>query len=148
MSSGFNEFVLALFASSLTDFVNPVNEHGRFTEEVPDFQDQFVKDADPAIIEALKTSGRLFKTAPYVHSYPFCWRCKTPLIYYAKDTWFIEGTKCLYVEHVYDDRGTFEGKIKLENTTTKSWWNKHKIGDIIEDREMCGYDEFIKPKQR
>ena len=65
-----------------------------------------------------------------------------------KDTWFIEGTKCLYVEHVYDDRGTFEGKIKLENTTTKSWWNKHKIGDIIEDREMCGYDEFIKPKQR
>ncbi len=59
-----------------------------------------------------------------------------------KDTWFIEGTKCLYVEHVYGDRGIFEGKIKLENTTTKSWWGKYKIGDIIEDREMCGYDEF------
>tara|TARA_R110000803_G_scaffold31413_1_gene70078 strand:- start:43 stop:342 length:300 start_codon:yes stop_codon:yes gene_type:complete len=60
-----------------------------------------------------------------------------------KDTWFIEGTKCLYVEHLYDDRGIFEGKIKLENTTTKSWWNEHIIGDIIHDREACGYDEFI-----
>ena len=65
-----------------------------------------------------------------------------------KDTWFIEGTKCLYVEHLYDDRGIFEGEIKLEDITTKGWWNEHAIGDIIEDREACGYDEFIKPKQR
>ena len=63
--------------------------------------------------------------------------------YIAKeDSWFIEGTECLYVEHLYDDVGIFEGKIKLENTTTKSWWSKYKIGDIIEDREACTFDEF------
>ena len=58
------------------------------------------------------------------------------------DTWFIEGTKCLYVEHLYDGMGIFEGKIKLEDITTKGWWNEHAIGDIIEDREACSYDEF------
>lgn len=63
--------------------------------------------------------------------------------YIAKaDGWFIEGTECLYVEHVYDNFGTFEGKIKLENTTTKTRWNKYNIGDIIDDREMCCFDEF------
>lgn len=60
------------------------------------------------------------------------------------DGWFIEGTECLYTEHVYDDFGMFEGKIKLENTTTKTRWNKYKVGDVIVDREMCCFDEFIK----
>ncbi|MFP4195747.1 MAG: isoleucine--tRNA ligase [Candidatus Woesearchaeota archaeon] len=75
------------------DFVNPVDENGEFTEEVPDFQGRFVKDADKDILEFLEKKGLVFSTAPYVHSYPFCWRCKTPLIYYAKDTWFIAVTK-------------------------------------------------------
>lgn len=72
------------------DFVNPVDDNGEFTDEVPDFKGLFVKDADKKIIEKLDSMGRLFTTAPYVHSYPFCWRCSTPLIYYAKDTWFIK----------------------------------------------------------
>ncbi|MEA3399373.1 MAG: isoleucine--tRNA ligase [Patescibacteria group bacterium] len=72
------------------DFVNPVDDNGEFTEEVSDYKGMFVKDADKKIIEDLDNKGRLFSTAPYVHSYPFCWRCKTPLIYYAKDTWFIK----------------------------------------------------------
>ncbi|MCF7799359.1 isoleucine--tRNA ligase [Candidatus Woesearchaeota archaeon] len=72
------------------DFVNPVTEHGTFTEEVIDFAGQFVKDADPAIIEHLEKIGKLFTTEKYVHSYPFCWRCNTPLIYYAMDAWFIK----------------------------------------------------------
>ena len=68
--------------------------------------------------------------------------------YIAKpDGWFIEGTECLYAEHLYDDFGMFEGKIKLENTTTKTRWNKYKVGVTIVDREMCSFDEF-KPKQR
>ena len=68
--------------------------------------------------------------------------------YIAKsDGWFIEGTECLYAEHVYNNFGMFEGKIKLENTTTKTRWNEYNIGDIIDDREMCCLDEF-KPKQR
>jgi hypothetical protein len=60
-----------------------------------------------------------------------------------KDSWFIEGTPCLYIDHLYDNIGIFEGKIKLEDTTTKSWWDKYKIGDIIDDREACDYDEFL-----
>lgn len=64
-----------------------------------------------------------------------------------KNTWFIEGTECLYVEHLYGDLGIFEGKIELEDTTTKSRWKEYNEGDIIDDREACLYEEF-KPKQR
>lgn len=53
----------------------------------------FVKKADPEIIEWLREHGLLYKTARYTHSYPHCWRCGTPLLYYAKDTWFIAMTK-------------------------------------------------------
>lgn len=75
------------------DFVNPVDDNAAFTSEVKEFEGRFVKETDKEIIELLEKNGRLFKTMSYVHSYPFCWRCKTPLIYYAKDTWFIEVTK-------------------------------------------------------
>jgi isoleucyl-tRNA synthetase len=51
-----------------------------------------VKQADPKIIEALKESGLLLKAEPHLHNYPFCWRCDTPLIYYARSTWFIRMT--------------------------------------------------------
>jgi hypothetical protein len=57
--------------------------------------------------------------------------------------WFIEGERCLYAEHLYDGWGIFEGKIKLENNTTKTKWNEYKVGDIIDDREVCSFDEFI-----
>lgn len=70
-----------------------VNDKGRFTEEVTPWADMNVKDADPLIIAYLDESGKLFKAIDYEHSYPHCWRCDTPLIYYAKDTWFIEVTK-------------------------------------------------------
>lgn len=53
----------------------------------------FVKKADPEIIEWLEEQGKLYKTVRYTHSYPHCWRCNTPLLYYAKDTWFIAMTK-------------------------------------------------------
>ena len=53
----------------------------------------FVKKADPEIIAWLKQEGKLYKTVRYTHSYPHCWRCNTPLLYYAKDTWFIAMTK-------------------------------------------------------
>ena len=52
----------------------------------------FVKDADKLIIADLKSRGRLFKEMPYEHSYPFCWRCDTPLIYYARESWFVKTT--------------------------------------------------------
>ena len=78
-------------------FVQLVNEQGYFTEEFtnefPELKDVFVKNADPEILKYLESQGTLFKAIPHTHSYPHCWRCDTPLLYYARDTWFIEMTK-------------------------------------------------------
>jgi len=67
----------------------PVNDSGRFTDEVPDFQGVYVKDADNDICANLKGRGRLVDKAVYDHSYPFCWRSDTPLIYRAVPSWFV-----------------------------------------------------------
>ncbi|HLC62898.1 MAG TPA: isoleucine--tRNA ligase [Candidatus Nanoarchaeia archaeon] len=72
------------------DFVKPIDEKGKFTEEIPDFSGLFVKDTDIKIIIKLNEQGSLFKKESYTHSYPFCWRCQTPLIYYAMNSWFIK----------------------------------------------------------
>ncbi len=74
-------------------FVQLVNEEGKFLPEVTDFAGVFVKDADIDIIKKLKQENKLLKAENYEHSYPFCWRCDTPLLYYARDTWFIAMTK-------------------------------------------------------
>ncbi len=70
-------------------FTQPVNSEGRFTEEVTPLAGSFVKDADRTIIEWLKERGILFKEEKYLHTYPFCWRCGSPLLYYARESWFI-----------------------------------------------------------
>jgi len=67
-----------------------VDEQGKFN--TTQWKGKFVKDADPLITEYLQTSGCLFKTEQYQHDYPFCWRCSTPLLYYAKKSWFIKAT--------------------------------------------------------
>ncbi|MBU1045648.1 class I tRNA ligase family protein [Patescibacteria group bacterium] len=69
-----------------------VDERGRFQPEVKEWAGMFVKDADPLITGHLKQKGLLFKEEPYEHDYPFCWRCDTPLLYYAKKSWFIKTT--------------------------------------------------------
>nr|BAL57760.1 isoleucyl-tRNA synthetase [uncultured Acetothermia bacterium]BAL59088.1 isoleucyl-tRNA synthetase [Candidatus Acetothermum autotrophicum] len=73
-------------------FVNPVDLEGKFTEKFALAQGQFVKDADSMIIQDLKQRGLLYKSGRYEHEYPFCWRCKTPLLYYARDSYFIKTT--------------------------------------------------------
>lgn len=73
-------------------FVQPVDEAGKFTKEVPDYFGEFIKNTDQKIIERLKNEGKLFKVIKYSHDYPFCWRCKTPLMYYAIKSWFIKTT--------------------------------------------------------
>ncbi|HEX9092778.1 MAG TPA: class I tRNA ligase family protein, partial [Coriobacteriia bacterium] len=72
--------------------VNAVDTEGRFVAEVGPWAGVFVKDADPAIIADLKQRGLLLGVEPYEHSYPFCWRCDTPLLYYSKATWYIRTT--------------------------------------------------------
>jgi isoleucyl-tRNA synthetase len=62
---------------------------GTFIPEVKPWRGLFVKDADPFIIEDLDARGLLFKSEAYTHTYPFCWRCHTPLLYYARDSWYI-----------------------------------------------------------
>ena len=62
---------------------------GTFVPEVTPWRGVFVKDADPMIIQDLEARGLLFKSEPYTHTYPFCWRCGTPLLYYARESWYI-----------------------------------------------------------
>jgi len=73
--------------------LHPVNRSGEFGPEVTDFAGLFVKDADPQIIRNLKERGILYKKETITHSYPHCWRCKTPLLYYARESWYISTTK-------------------------------------------------------
>ena len=73
-------------------FVQPVDKSGRFTEEITAYRGMFVKEADPKIIEDLKKAGALYKSETIVHSYPHCWRCDSPLLYYAKKSWYIRTT--------------------------------------------------------
>ena len=73
-------------------FVQLVKDDGTLPEETGKFAGKFVKDADADIIRDLKETGKLLKEMPHVHSYPFCWRCKTPLIYYARSSWFVKTT--------------------------------------------------------
>lgn len=74
-------------------FVQFVKDDGTMPPEVKEFAGLFVKDADPQIIDWLKDQGKLIRVQAYTHSYPFCWRCHTPLIYYARNSWFVEMTK-------------------------------------------------------
>lgn len=69
-----------------------VDLRGRFRPEVERFAGIFVKDADPLIIEDLRERGLLYRAETIHHTYPFCWRCSTPLIYYALDSWYIRTT--------------------------------------------------------
>ncbi|NLD87854.1 MAG: isoleucine--tRNA ligase [Clostridiales bacterium] len=73
-------------------FVQFVDEKGDMTEETP-FAGMFVKDADPKVLMDLDARRLLFEAPKFEHEYPHCWRCDTPLIYYARDSWFIEMTK-------------------------------------------------------
>jgi isoleucyl-tRNA synthetase len=72
---------------------NPVGPDGRFDERGGAFAGMYVRDADAPIVEALRESGRLFRAGEYEHAYPHCWRCHTPLIYYAKTSWYVRTTE-------------------------------------------------------
>jgi isoleucyl-tRNA synthetase len=73
-------------------FIQPVGLRGEFPTSMPLVGGLFVKDADPLLIEELKRRGVLWKAARITHPYPHCWRCGTPLIYYARTSWFVRTT--------------------------------------------------------
>ena len=70
-------------------FIQFVDGKGDLTEETP-YAGKFVKDADPEVLKDLDKEGKLFSAPKFEHDYPFCWRCDTPLIYYARESWFIK----------------------------------------------------------
>jgi len=93
--------------------VQPVDTSGKFTHEVTPWKGMFVKDADPEITQDLKNRGLLYDEGMYLHTYPFCWRCESPLIYYARKSWYIKTT-------AYKD--------KLLNNNSKINWYPPEIG--------------------
>ncbi len=69
--------------------LQPVDLEGKFTEDVPPLAGMWVKDADKKILKMLKEENKLYRSDVYKHSYPHCWRCDTPLLYYGTESWFV-----------------------------------------------------------
>jgi len=108
-------------------FVQFVNGKGELTEETP-YAGKFVKDADPLVLTDLDKQGLLFDAPKFEHDYPFCWRCDTPLIYYARESWFIKMTD------VKDDL--------IRNNNTINWIpesiGKGRFGDWLNNVQDWG----------
>jgi isoleucyl-tRNA synthetase len=73
--------------------VNPVKLDGTYDERIGPYAGRWVKEADPDLVEDLRERGRLLRSETYLHAYPHCWRCGTPLLYYAKPSWYIGTSK-------------------------------------------------------
>ena len=108
-------------------FVQLVDEKGNMAESTP-FAGLFVKKADPEVLKDLESRGQLFDAPKFEHSYPHCWRCDTPLIYYARESWFIKMTE------VKDDL--------IANNNTINWIpesiGKGRFGDWLENVQDWG----------
>ncbi|MDX6685213.1 MAG: isoleucyl-tRNA synthetase, partial [Baekduia sp.] len=89
----FGEDDFRLGAQYGLNVVNPVRLDGTYDERIKGYEGRFVKDADADLVEDLRARGRLLRAQEYEHSYPHCWRCGTPLLYYAKPSWYIATSK-------------------------------------------------------
>ncbi|MDP5276779.1 isoleucine--tRNA ligase [Chengkuizengella axinellae] len=116
-------------------FVNVVNEKGEYTEEIPIYEGRFVKDCDVDIIRYLAEKGLLHSKEKYEHNYPHCWRCDSPLLYYANESWFIKTTALKeqfiqnnekvtwHPEHIKNGRfGKFLEQMVDWNISRKRYW--------------------------
>ncbi|KAK9709812.1 isoleucine--tRNA ligase, variant 2 [Basidiobolus ranarum] len=120
---GEDDFRVCLAHGVITEDGNvpcPVNEMGVYTSEVTDFAGQYVKDADKAIQKYLKNTNRLIRQSQFMHSYPFCWRSDTPLIYKAVPSWFVR------VKPIIE---------KLLNNNTKSRW----VPDFVQEKRFANW---------
>ncbi len=90
IAPGFGEDDYNVLKATGIPTVCPVDAECQFTAEIPDYQGTFVKDTDKLIIERLKNEKKLVKREQYLHAYPHCWRCSSPLIYRAVSSWFVK----------------------------------------------------------
>ena len=142
-------------------FYQNVDTTGHLNSLAGPFEGLFVKDADPVILKYMEENGTLFAALPFEHNYPFCWRCDTPLLYYARSTWFIKMTALRdnlvrnnrtinwYPDNIKEGRfGNFLENVIDWGLSRERYWgtplpiwececgHRHTIGSIAELKEM------------
>jgi isoleucyl-tRNA synthetase len=152
------------------DFVQPVDLQGKITGSYT-FTGKFVKDADPLIIADLESRGLLLRRETITHTYPFCWRCEAPLLYYAKQTWYIRTTGVKdamvngnqeiswYPEHIKNGRfgNWLENNVDWAFARERYWgsplpiWRCEKcgvfecVGSVAELKDKPGFSGLKEP---
>ena len=142
-------------------FYQNVDVNGHLNEMAGPFKGMFVKDADAEVLKYMKENGSLFAALPFEHNYPFCWRCDTPLLYYARSTWFIKMTALRdnlvrnnrtinwYPDNIKEGRfGNFLENVIDWGLSRERYWgtplpiwececgHRHTVGSIAELKEM------------
>ncbi|MFH0991020.1 MAG: isoleucine--tRNA ligase [bacterium] len=133
--------------------IHPVNKSGEFGAEVTDFANKFVKDADIDIVINLKHRNILYKKETYLHSYPHCWRCSSPLLYYARESWYIRTTS--YAQRMIELNKTINWiPAEVGSGRFGNWLEENKDWALSRDRfwgtplpiwlcESCGKQKCV-----